>query len=53
MSTVWVKVKDSFLLVSLLNSLPFFFFFKAAPAAYGNSQARGGIRAAAETYTAA
>ena len=31
----------------------FFFFFLATPAAYGRSQTRGGIRAAAEAYTTA
>ena len=30
-----------------------FFFFTSAPAAHGNSQAKGQIRAAAEAYAAA
>ena len=31
----------------------FFFLFRATPAAYGNSQARGHIGAAAEAYATA
>ena len=39
----------SHLLPRMVNKLHFFsfFLFRAAPAAYGSSQARGGIRAAA------
>ena len=40
-----------------LNTLFFFFFFfsffRAAPVAYGSSQARGQIRPTAEAYTTA
>ena len=34
-------------------TLPFFFFFRAVPAAYGGSQARGGIGAIPLAYTTA